>query len=113
MKHIRLTNDCQFFSLTNDQESITLTWNLSINLSEYKCIALREVQLGPLIPSRRDYMIKMYTNMISRTLYNPLREISKIQIPRNTVYANYSSNPGAFPFISEYSIFLLFQNIHE
>ena len=97
MTYIRLTSDCRFFKAANSEDGIILTWNMSMNLAPYKKISLKEFQIGPLSHRRHDSLIEIYTNLIARTLYNPLREFSTVRISRNSSFVDGVIVPGSFP----------------
>ena len=86
MTYIRLTNDCQFFDASRVDDAIVLVWNMSLNLMNYQKIALREIQIGPLLGKRHDYLVKVHSNIIPRTLYNPLRELATVRCSRNSSF---------------------------
>ena len=94
MKYLRLVYDCQFFNAQFDNEGLTLTWNLGLDLSPFKFISLIDFQIGPMTIKHGDHVIYVHTNMIARTLYNPCREISAIRIPRNSRFIETLPPPG-------------------
>ena len=96
MTYIRLTNDCQFFTASIDDQKLILNWNMSLDLSRYNYIALREIQIGPLAVKRHDYLLEIYSNIIARTLYNPLREIATARVSRNSSFIDSMLTPGLF-----------------
>ena len=96
MTFIRLTDDCQFFTASATGSKLTLNWNMSMDLSKYNLISLREIQIGPLAMSRHDYLLKIYSNIIARTLYNPLRELAVVRVSRNSSFIDSQIIPGLF-----------------
>ena len=96
MTYIRLTSDCRFFKATISDEKLILTWNMSMNLTPYKKIALKEFQIGPLAHRRHDSLVEIYSNLIARTLYNPLRELATIRVSRNASFIDGIVIPGLF-----------------
>ena len=100
MTYIRLTSDCRFFKATRSDDGVILTWNMSMNLTPYNKISLKEFQIGPLSHRRHDSLIEIYSNLIARTLYNPLRELATIRISRNSSFVDGIVVPGLFPEFS-------------
>ena len=101
MSYIRLTNDCRLFTIAFEKNSLILSWNMSIDLSPYKYISIREIQIGPLHTKRHDYILDIYSNIIARTLYNPLREIATCRVSRNSYFVDSIIQPGMFLNYSE------------
>ena len=100
MTYIRLTSDCRFFNATATDGKIILTWNMSMNLTPYNKISLKDFQIGPLSHKRHDSLVEIYTNLIARTLYNPLREFATIRVSRNSSFIDSVIVPGLFPELS-------------
>ena len=96
MSYIRLTNDCKFFTAATEDDSIILTWNMSLDLSSFKYICIREIQIGPLTTKRHDYLLEIYSNLIARTLYNPLREIATCRVSRGSWFIDSPIQTGMF-----------------
>ena len=94
MTYIRLTDDCQFFNAVIENDHIILNWNLSIDLRAFSHISLREIQIGPLSLRRHDYVIRVHSNIIARTLYNPLRELATIRCSRNSSFIDGTLTTG-------------------
>ena len=97
MTYIRLTNDCQFFTTSFSEDTLILNWNKSLNLSSYNKIALKEIQIGPLTVKRHDVLLGIYSNIIARTLFNPLRELASVRVSRNSSFIDGIIVPGMFP----------------
>ena len=81
---MRLTNTCQSFSASIEPDSIHLNWNTSITLTPAKYASLLKLQIGPVKADDHNRLVTVHTNIIARTLHNPLREIACIQVPRKT-----------------------------
>ena len=97
MTYIRLTSDCRFFKATISDDKIILTWNMSMNLTPYSKISLKDFQIGPLSHRRHDSLVEIYSNLIARTLYNPLREFATVRVSRNSSFIDSIIVPGLFP----------------
>ena len=96
MTFIRLTNDCQFFTSKRDEGRLILTWNMPLDLSNYKFLSLKKFQIGPLSLRRHDYLLVIFSNIIARTLYNPMRELETIRVSRNSSFVDSEISPGMF-----------------
>ena len=94
MKYIRLTNACQSYAVVNELDSVHLNWNIALNLAPYKYASLLRLQIGPIISRDQDRLVPVYTNLISRTLLNPLREIALIHIPRKSYFIEFQYVKG-------------------
>ena len=86
MKFMRLTNACQNFSALSDDNSMQLNWNTSVNLTPYKFVSLLRIQLGPVKSDDHNRFVTIHSNIIARTLHNPLREIACVQVPRRSQF---------------------------
>ena len=97
MTYILLTSDCQFFNAEfTENGELILTWNMSANLSSYKKICLKEVQIGPLTVKRHDRLLEIHSNIIARTLYNPLRQLATVRVSRNCSFVDGLLTQGMF-----------------
>ena len=100
MTYILLTSDCQFFNAEfNEYGQLLLTWNMSANLSSYKKICIKEVQIGPLTVRRHDVLLEIHSNIIARTLYNPLRQLATVRVSRNSSFIDGLITSGMFQAI--------------
>ena len=106
MTFIRFTNDCQFFNWTKAEDKIILNWNMPIDLTNYKYMSVRKFQIGPLSFKRHDYVLEIYSNIIARTLYNPLRELESIRVSRNSRFIDSEISPGMFLIYWDYDSFV-------
>ena len=86
MKYLKLTNTCQSFSVSSGDDSLHLNWNTSINLTPFKYASLLRIQLGPVKSDDHNRLVTVHTNIIARTLHNPLREITCVQVPRRSQF---------------------------
>ena len=86
MKYLRLTNACQFFTGLSNEEKLQLSWDTSLNLTPYKFVSLLKIQMGPIKADEHNRLVSVCTNIISRTLHNPLREITCVQVPRRSQF---------------------------
>ena len=94
MKYLKLTNTCQSFNAITVEDSLHLNWNTSINLTPFKYASLLRIQIGPIKADDHNRLVTVHTNIIARTLYNPLREITCIQVPRRSQYIEYTYVKG-------------------
>ena len=100
MTYILLTSDCQFFNAEfNEYGQLLLTWNMSANLSSYKKICIKEIQIGPLTIRRHDVLLEIHSNIIARTLYNPLRQLATVRVSRNSSFIDGLITSGMFQAI--------------
>ena len=75
MSFIRLTDACQFFTVCNEENDLILTWNSGINFTKFTHVSFIKFQFGPIKPINDAKFIVVYSNIIARTLHNPLREV--------------------------------------
>ena len=101
MKYMRLTNTCQSFSVLTDEDSLLLNWNTSITLTPVKYASLLKLQLGPIKADEHNRLISVHTNIIARTLHNPLRELACIHVPRRSQFIESDYVKGMLPNQSE------------
>ena len=101
MKYIRLTNACQSFTAIAELDTIHLNWNTSITLTPVKYASLLKLQLGPVKADDHNRLVAVHTNIIARTLHNPLREIACIQVPRRSQFIESDYVKGMLPKNSE------------
>ena len=93
-RYLYLTDDCGFFTKQIDGTKVILTWNSSIDLSIFKWLGLLNIHIGPLVQSPEDYIINVYCNLISRTIFNPNRELASIQVARGEKHLPNQNNTG-------------------
>ena len=102
MKYLKLTNTCQSFNAISTDDSLHLYWNTSINLAPFKYASLLRIQMGPVKADDHNRLVSLHTNIIARTLHNPLREIACIHIPRRSQFLESTYVKGQLQNMSEY-----------
>ena len=75
MSFIRLTEACQFFTVCNEENDLILTWNSGINFIKFTHVSFIKFQFGPIKPINDADFFVVHSNIIARTLHNPLREV--------------------------------------
>ena len=105
MRYMRLTNGGQAFTATVDNEIIQLNWNTPITLTPTKYVSLLKLQIGPVRADDHNRFVTVRSNIIARTLHNPLRELACIQVPRKSQFVDSEYVKGKFLNKSEHNIF--------
>ena len=94
-KYLYLTDDCSFCVKEVIGSNVELTWHTNIDLSCFKLVGLLQLQIGPLFQSSSDYVIRVYSNLITRSIFNPNRELAFIQVARGNMHLGNQSFTGA------------------
>ena len=94
MRYITLTDKCVNFEFSSrkNPDLVKLTWNVPHDFSEIPFIGIHSFYLSELEVKddkhdRHDSHIRICTNLITRTITNPTRNILDIRIPKNSVVA--------------------------
>ena len=93
-RYLYLTDDCSFCVKEVIGSSVILTWHSNIDLSCFKLVGLLQIQIGPLLPSNSDYVIRVYSNLVTRSIFNPNRELAFVQIARGDMHLGNQSFTG-------------------
>ena len=91
MRYISLSDDCiNFdFSTQTTPNILTLTWNVPHDFSNVAFIGINSINISSLrYQTEKNHPtenhVKIYTNLIRRTVTNPKRRILDIKIPKNS-----------------------------
>ena len=99
MRYITLTDKCLNFEFSSQRnpDILKLIWNVPHDFSEIPFIGIHSFHLSELGPrdgksDRHDTHIRLSTNLITRTITNPTRNILDLRIPKNSVVAECKLN---------------------
>ena len=94
MKFITLTEKCVNFEFSSQQnpDVLILTWNVAHDFSNVAFIGVNSFHLSNIIQFKdqnhfHDNHIRISTNLISRTITNPTRNILDIRVPKHAIVA--------------------------
>lgn len=94
MRYITLTEKCLNFEFSSQKnpDIVNLVWNVPHDFSDIPFIGIHSFHLSELsLPDNRnerhDSHIRLSTNLITRTITNPTRNILDLRIPKNSVVA--------------------------
>ena len=93
-KYLYLTDDCSFCDKQVIGTNVVLTWHTNFDLSCFKLVGLLQIQIGPLFQSSTDYVIRVYSNLVTRSIFNPNRELAFIQVSRGDMHLGNQSFTG-------------------
>ena len=106
MKYITLTDECVDFDFVKTKPNgLILTWNVAHDLSNVTHIGINSFHLSEVRyhtdsgNHSRDAHIRIYTNLISRTVTNPTRRILDLKIPKSCNVAEMKLNMSTLKFI--------------
>ena len=106
MRYITLTDECVNFEFVKTKPNgLTLTWNVAHDLSNVTYIGINSFHLSTLkyhndsANHSRDAHIRIYTNLISRTVTNPTRRILDLKIPKSSNVAETKLNMSTIKYI--------------
>ena len=88
MSFIRLTEACQFFTVSVEENDLVLTWNSGINFMKFTHASFIKFQFGPIKPVSDAAFFVVHSNIIARTLHNPLREVLCQSMPEKSYIDN-------------------------
>ena len=103
MRYITLTDKCLNFEFSSQKSpnSLKLIWNVPHDFSDVAFIGISSFYLSELEPRleknrSHDYHVRLSTNLISRTITNPTRNILDLRIPKNSLVAECRLNTSKF-----------------
>ena len=88
MSFIRLTEACQFFTVYQEGNDLILTWNSGINFTKFTHASFIKFQFGPVQKCNNATFFIIHSNIIARTLHNPLREVLCQPMPEKSYIDN-------------------------
>ena len=75
MRYITLTDECVNFGFSSNSNDLKLVWNVPHDFSEIPFIGIHSFHLSELETKNHDSHIRLSTNLITRTITNPKRNI--------------------------------------
>ena len=100
MRYITLTDKCVNFEFSTNSKDIKLVWNVPHDFSEIPFIGIHSFHLSELEIKKHDSHIRLSTNLITRTITNPTRNILDIRIPKNSVVAECRLNTSKYTCVN-------------
>ena len=92
MRYLTLSSDSSHFQYDSAGDNVTFKWNISENFSNIAYIGISSIIITGLKQSKTDTMISILTNLISRTIGNPRRNIINLRLPRHSSLAQCQLN---------------------
>ena len=86
MKFVKLSSDSQLFRFNSYDKTAELIWDGALDLSKYDRVGLHSATIDGL--KRRDtcQLARVKCNLLERTLWNPFREIGRLEIVDNQCF---------------------------
>ena len=92
MRYLTLTNDCSKFEYDTVGNEVILKWNVQQDFVNAAAIGISSLTMCGFKLPKADVMVPIYTNIITRTITNPKRNILNLRIPRHSLVANCQLN---------------------
>ena len=102
MRYITLTDECVNFGFSSNSNDLKLVWNVPHDFSEIPFIGIHSFHLSELETKNHDSHIRLSTNLITRTITNPKRNILDIRIPKNSAVAECRLNTSEYTCVNIY-----------
>ena len=92
MRYLTLTNDCTKFEYDTVGTLVTVKWNIQQDFTNVASIGISSLTMCGYKLPKTDIMVPIYTNVITRTITNPKRNILNLRLPRHSLVANCQLN---------------------
>ena len=97
MRYLTLTNDCSKFETDSVGDQVVLKWNNPYDFTNIAYVGISAITFHGFKPNRNhDVLVPVHTNLITRTIMNPRRNILNIRIPRNSHVAESQLNMSKY-----------------
>ena len=94
MRYLLLSSSSKHFDYTANNNKIELTWNLPFDFTNIGYVGISNLHIGNLIASPTDAIASVHSNIISRTMTNPDRNILNFKIPKDSTVVEVRLNMG-------------------
>ena len=96
MRYLTLTSDSSKYRCVSVGDTIVLSWTVHHDFTNISDIGISSIRFTGFAKSQKqkghDIMVPINSNLITRTVMNPKRNILSLKIPRNNVVAECQLN---------------------
>ena len=92
MRFLTLTSDSSNFEYFVIDKSLKCKWNISQDFSNISYVGISSLILDGFKPTKTERYLKISTNIITRTISNPKRNILNLKIQKNSSVAQFQLN---------------------
>ena len=97
MRYLTLTSDCSKFDCDTVGDQLVLKWNTFYDFTNIGFIGISSISFHGFKPNtKHDRLVPIYSNLISRTIMNPKRNILNLRITRNSHVAQCQLNMSEY-----------------
>ena len=110
MRYLTLTSESANFETDVVGDQVILKWNHAYDFSNIAYIGISSISFQGFKPNKHhDFLIPVYSNLISRTIMNPKRNILNVRVTRNSHVAECQLNMSKCTCAN--NLYLLFRHI--
>ena len=93
MRYLTLTSDSANFETETVDDQVLLKWNHAYDFSNIAFIGIASISFqGFKADKHHDFLVPIYSNLISRTIMNPKRNILNVRVTKNSHVAQCQLN---------------------
>ena len=93
MRYLTLTSDCSKFECDTVGDQTVFKWNTFYDFTNIGYIGISSITFHGFKPNKNhDQLVPIYSNLISRTIMNPKRNILNLRVTRNSHVAHCQLN---------------------
>ena len=96
MRYLTLTSDSSKYRCVSVGDTIVLSWTVHHDFTNISDIGISSIRFTGFAKSQKqrghDIMVQINSNLITRTVMNPKRNILSLKIPRNNAVAECQLN---------------------
>ena len=96
MRYLTLTSDSSNFEYFCMDKIVKFKWNISQDFSNISYVGISSLILNGFKPTKTERYLKISTNIITRTIANPKRNILNLRIPKNSSVAQFQLNMSKY-----------------
>ena len=93
MRYLTFTSDSSKYQCNSVGDTVIVQWNVHHDFRNVSDIGITTMTFSGFKKSQgHDVMVPIYSNLITRTVTNPKRNILSLRIPRNSMVADCQLN---------------------
>ena len=92
MRYLTLTSESSKYQCVSVGDAIVVTWTVHHDFTNISDIGISSIRFNGFEIQGHDVMVNIYSNLITRTVTNPKRNILSLRIPRKCTVAECQLN---------------------
>ena len=92
MRYLTLTSDSSKFEYSSIGGSLICKWNIRKDFTNISYVGISSFIMSGFKPYDNERFVQICTNIISRTIANPNRNILNLRIPKNSTVSQFELN---------------------